>query len=423
MKRVMMVLVAVMLSGAVMAQKEYRKLVRFNVPVGTTEANAKNIIRSNNYSISGTNDNDGVHYISYRDEDRGIVTNYYITIGVKDGKVESVKWLLKSDSYDRIMSEYSAISAYFQEDFNYRSVEYEKKEYYTNFNYYGQKVGAVLYGWASYLDGGGVGITFYSNTTIIKRVKEIEKKKKYDSLISEAYNLRSNNKFVEAIEKYDQAFELFPEEKTAYYETVYYQCLSEIEKAEQAERQRREQEAQAERQRQEREAQAERLRQEREAQAELQRREMEESAKRQRQEEEARQQARVEQLKQRSREIEQAYATFYTEFERKISEGQIIPDSDPAFPGGTEKLNAYLADNIQYPSVAADAGISGVVVVSFIIEKDGTISDVKCLRNIGGGCGDEAVRLVKTMPKWIPGVKDGKLVRCQFKLPITFALK
>lgn len=411
MKRVMIVLVAVMLSGVVMAQKEYRELVRFNVPVGTTEANAKNIIRSNNYSISGTNDYDGVHYISYRDEDRGIVTNYYITIGVKDGKVESVKWLLKSDSYDRIMSEYSAISAYFQEDFNYRSVEYEKKEYYTNFNYYGQKVGAVLYGQASYLDGGFVGITFYSNMTIIKQVKEIEKKKKYDALISAAWNLRYEKKFAEAKEKYDQAFVLFPEKRSSY-ETEYAQCLSEIEKAEQAERQRREQEAQAER-----------LRREREAQAELQRREMEESAKRQRQEEEARQQARVEQLKQQSREIEQVYATFYTEFERQISEGQVIPDSDPAFPGGTERLNAYLADNIQYPSVAADAGISGVVVVSFIIEKDGTISDVKCLRNIGGVCGDEAVRLVKTMPKWIPGVKDGKLVRCQFKLPITFALK
>lgn len=400
-----------MLSGVVMAQKEYRELVRFNVPVGTTEANAKNIIRSNSYSISGTNDYDGVHYISYRDEDRGIVTNYYITIGVKDGKVESVKWLLKSDSYDRIMSEYSAISAYFQEDFNYRSVEYEKKEYYTNFNYYGQKVGAVLYGQASYLDGGFVGITFYSNMTIIKQVKEIEKKKKYDALISAAWNLRYEKKFAEAKEKYDQAFVLFPEKRSSY-ETEYAQCLSEIEKAEQAERQRREQEAQAER-----------LRREREAQAELQRREMEESAKRQCQEEEARQQARVEQLKQQGREIEQAYATFYTEFERQISEGQVIPDSDPAFPGGTERLNAYLADNIQYPSVAADAGISGVVVVSFIIEKDGTISDVKCLRNIGGGCGDEAVRLVKTMPKWIPGVKDGKLVRCQFKLPITFALK
>lgn len=411
MKRVMIVLVAVMLSGVVMAQKEYRELVRFNVPVGTTEANAKNIIRSNSYSISGTNDYDGVHYISYRDEDRGIVTNYYITIGVKDGKVESVKWLLKSDSYDRIMSEYSAISAYFQEDFNYRSVEYEKKEYYTNFNYYGQKVGAVLYGQASYLDGGFVGITFYSNMTIIKQVKEIEKKKKYDALISAAWNLRYEKKFAEAKEKYDQAFVLFPEKRSSY-ETEYAQCLSEIEKAEQAERQRREQEAQAER-----------LRREREAQAELQRREMEESAKRQCQEEEARQQARVEQLKQQGREIEQAYATFYTEFERQISEGQVIPDSDPAFPGGTERLNAYLADNIQYPSVAADAGISGVVVVSFIIEKDGTISDVKCLRNIGGGCGDEAVRLVKTMPKWIPGVKDGKLVRCQFKLPITFALK
>lgn len=300
MKRVMMVLVAVMLSGVVMAQKEYIKLVRFNVPVGTTEANAKNIIRSNNYSISGTNDNDGVHYISYRDEDRGIVTNYYITIGVKDGKVESVRWLLKSDSYDRITSEYSALFAYLQEELNYRSVESEQKDYYTNFNYYGQKVGAVLYGQASYLDGGFVGITFYSNMTIIKRIKEIEKKKKYDALISAAWNLRYEKKFAEAKEKYDQAFVLFPEKRSSY-ETEYAQCLSEIEKAEQAERQRREQEAQAERQRQEREAQAERLRQEREAQAELQRREMEESAKHQRQEEEARQQARVEQLKQQSR--------------------------------------------------------------------------------------------------------------------------
>ena len=157
-------------------QKEYKQLVRFNIPVGITEANAKNIIRNNNYSASSTNDKDGVHYVSYRNNEGGIVSNYYVTIGIKNGKVESVRWLLESDSYDRIVSERSALFTYFQEDLNYKAIGYEQKDYYTNFNYFGQKVGAVLYGQASYWDGGFVGITFYSNATVLNIIKEIKKK-------------------------------------------------------------------------------------------------------------------------------------------------------------------------------------------------------------------------------------------------------
>ena len=97
-------------------------------------------------------------------------------------------------------------------------------------------------------------------------------------------------------------------------------------------------------------------------------------------------------------------------------------DEEPSFPGGTDSLYAFLARNIKYPADANEKGIEGRVYVSFIVETDGTFSNVKILRDIGGGCGKEAVRVIKLMPKWIPGTQRGRPVRTQFNLPIVFEL-
>ncbi len=99
-----------------------------------------------------------------------------------------------------------------------------------------------------------------------------------------------------------------------------------------------------------------------------------------------------------------------------------LVEEDPEFPGGMEALHKFLADNIQYPQQARDNNISGKVYVSFVVEADGSITNSRLLRDIGGGCGAETLRVVKTMPRWTPGKQRGKPVRVQFNLPVTFTL-
>ena len=100
----------------------------------------------------------------------------------------------------------------------------------------------------------------------------------------------------------------------------------------------------------------------------------------------------------------------------------VVVEEDPEFPGGIEALYRYLASNIKYPEQAKAEKIQGHVYVTFIIEKDGSISNIKLLRDIGGGCGQEAVRVVQAMPKWKPARQRGKRVRAQYTLPINFKL-
>ncbi len=83
----------------------------------------------------------------------------------------------------------------------------------------------------------------------------------------------------------------------------------------------------------------------------------------------------------------------------------------------------YLQNNIHYPQLAKDLGIQGRVFVTFVIEKNGSVNDVKLLRGIGGGCDEEAIRVVKSMPKWIPGSQRNIPVRVQYNLPINFRLQ
>ena len=94
----------------------------------------------------------------------------------------------------------------------------------------------------------------------------------------------------------------------------------------------------------------------------------------------------------------------------------------PEFPGGMDKMMDYLSKNIKYPEEAKEKGISGRVFLSFVVEKDGAVSNVKVAKGIGKECDDEAVRVVKAMPKWKPGLMKGKPVRVSYMLPIFFKL-
>ena len=614
MRRVVLLL-ALIICQSLSAQTEYKRLVRFHVPIGATEEVAKNIIRNHNYSISHTNDNDGVHFVYYKDNDNMSITKYFIAIGLKNGKVESVKWFLESDSYNRIISEKNAISAYFQEELKYKAKKYGDEDYYTNFNYYGQTVGVVMASQASYYSGGFVRLTFYSKKTVSNMVNEkkynvliydaryLYREKKYDeakkkfdeafalfpdrkvdhqqlyteslygggtkafnTLITDAEVLLRKKKYDEAKKKYDIAFNIFPDKKLMY-QKEYLECGGKIEMdktmmfntlisiardlclpGRYSEAKEKYDEAfklfpdrKTEYQREYNECfkicmfeNAEKMEEDKEDKyvilitdadilvnqkkydkakkkydeafklfpdrkssyqkeydecvnmsikensdninkfykliydaGDLRKQKKYDEAKKKYDEafeifpdkivsyqkeydecvtgtetkelvnpnsqnqkqtyfdsqgEEKRQQERLQLLKQKSQEIEKQYASFYAEFEKELSESEDILERDPAFPGGLETLSKYLADNIEYPPQAKDAKVSGTVYVSFIVEKDGSISNVKCLRDIGGGCCDEAILIVKAMPRWNPGIQKGKPVRTQFNLPITFDL-
>ena len=100
-----------------------------------------------------------------------------------------------------------------------------------------------------------------------------------------------------------------------------------------------------------------------------------------------------------------------------------VVEQTAMFPGGYQALNKYLRDNIKYPQQAKETGTQGKVFLTFVVEKDGSITDIKILRDIGSGCGEEAIRVVKSMPKWTPAKQRGKTVRQQFNLPVSFALQ
>ena len=99
-----------------------------------------------------------------------------------------------------------------------------------------------------------------------------------------------------------------------------------------------------------------------------------------------------------------------------------IVDEMPRFPGGEKALMEHVAKNVVYPEEAKEKEIQSRVFIGFVIEKDGSVSNVKALRGIGGGCDEEAVRVIKALPKWAPGKKDGKPVRVSYQIPINFKL-
>ena len=111
--------------------------------------------------------------------------------------------------------------------------------------------------------------------------------------------------------------------------------------------------------------------------------------------------------------------------EEEVVEQEIfqIVEEMPAYPGGDQKLMEFIAKGIKYPQIARETGIQGRVFVGFVVEPDGSVSNVKVLRGIGGGCDEEAMRVVKSMPKWKPGEQRGKAVRVSYMLPVNFKLQ
>ena len=100
----------------------------------------------------------------------------------------------------------------------------------------------------------------------------------------------------------------------------------------------------------------------------------------------------------------------------------IIVEQKPEFENGEKAMYAFLNKNIIYPAIAKENGITGTVFVGFVVSKDGTIRNVEIKRGIGGGCNEEAMRVIKLMPKWKPGKQNGKAVNVAFTLPVKFRL-
>lgn len=119
-----------------------------------------------------------------------------------------------------------------------------------------------------------------------------------------------------------------------------------------------------------------------------------------------------------------AVVAYEAESPEEQSEDQIfmVVEQMPEYPGGEKALNRFLSDSLQYPRLAKENNISGTVYVSFVVEKDGSVKDIRVLRGIGGGCDEEAVRVVKSMPVWKPGKQRGIPVRVQYTIPVKFSL-
>lgn len=112
------------------------------------------------------------------------------------------------------------------------------------------------------------------------------------------------------------------------------------------------------------------------------------------------------------------------EEEQPIEEEQVfvVVESMPSFPGGNIALMEYLSSNLKYPPQAREMGVSGRVFLTFVVEKNGLVTDVQILRGIGYGCDEEAIRVIENMPKWIPGKQRNIPVRVRFNLPVKFTL-
>ena len=109
----------------------------------------------------------------------------------------------------------------------------------------------------------------------------------------------------------------------------------------------------------------------------------------------------------------------------KVEEEKVfdVVEQMPSFPGGTTALMKFLNENIHYPVVAQENGVQGRVVVSFVVERDGHITDVQIARSVDPSLDKEAQRVVKSMPKWIPGKQNGSAVRVKFNVPVSFRLQ
>ncbi len=95
----------------------------------------------------------------------------------------------------------------------------------------------------------------------------------------------------------------------------------------------------------------------------------------------------------------------------------------PQFPGGEKELMSYISKNLKYPTLAVDNGIQGRVILRFVVSKTGDVTDVQIMKGLDPSCDKEAIRVVKSMPKWVPGRQNGKNVAVYYTLPITYKLQ
>ena len=100
-----------------------------------------------------------------------------------------------------------------------------------------------------------------------------------------------------------------------------------------------------------------------------------------------------------------------------------VVEQMPQFPGGQQALFEYLSKNIKYPVIAEENGVQGRVIVTFVVERDGSITDVKVVKSVDPSIDKEAQRVVKAMPHWIPGKQNGSAVRVKYTVPVTFRLQ
>ena len=118
--------------------------------------------------------------------------------------------------------------------------------------------------------------------------------------------------------------------------------------------------------------------------------------------------------------------TMPVEDQQIVGEGTMEPytfvEQMPDFPGGETALHKYLVENVKYPQIAKENDVQGTVYVTFIVDKNGEISDIKVLRGIGAGCDEEAIRVIANMPMWNPGKQNGMAVPVRFNMPIKFQL-
>ena len=108
--------------------------------------------------------------------------------------------------------------------------------------------------------------------------------------------------------------------------------------------------------------------------------------------------------------------------EIEMNDFWVNPDTSPEFPGGEAALDKFIKENLNPFPAGVESDIIGRVILSFTIEEDGSISDIKCMRSPHDDLTKEAIRVVKLMPKWLPGKQNGKAVRVKYVLPITFRL-
>ncbi|MBK9320176.1 MAG: energy transducer TonB [Bacteroidetes bacterium] len=95
----------------------------------------------------------------------------------------------------------------------------------------------------------------------------------------------------------------------------------------------------------------------------------------------------------------------------------------PNFPGGEAAMLKYLSTNIHYPAIAREENITGIVYISFVVDRNGEIDNIQMVKGIGGGCEEEAIRVIKKMPQWKPGKQNGRAVNVQYMLPVAFRIK